>query len=73
MGMASSSMYSINYTTQQSSKAGTPHERTIRPESEDPHEWIGAKGEKNRATIRVGCEPFGKHPYGDRPLSGCDS
>jgi len=73
MGMASSSMYSINYTTQWSSKAGTPHEWTIRPKCEDPHEWIGVKGEKNKATIRVGCEPSGKSPYGDGPLSGRDS
>jgi len=36
MGMASSSMYSINYTTQWSFKAGTPYEWTIRPECEDP-------------------------------------
>jgi len=46
MGMASSSMYSTNYTTQWSSKVCTPHERTISPECEDPHEWIGVKGEK---------------------------
>ena len=59
--MASSSMYSINYTTQWSFKAGTPHE------------WIGVKGEKTKAMIRVRCEPSGKSPYEDGPLSGRDS
>ena len=73
MGMANGSMYSINYTAQWSFKAGTPHEWTIRPECEDPHESIGEKGEKNKATIRVGCEPSGKSPYEDGPLNGHDS
>ena len=46
---------------------------TVRPQREDPHEWIGEYVKKNKATIRVGCEPSEKSPYGDGPLSGRDS
>ena len=67
MGMASSSMYSINYTTQWSFKAGTPHEWAIRPECEDPLEWIGVKGEKTRLRSESDVSPPEKVLTGTGP------
>jgi len=67
MGMASSGMYSINYTTQWSFKGGTPYEWTIRPECEDPHEWIGVKGKKTRPRSESDVSPPEKVLTGTGP------
>jgi len=67
MGTASDSTYSINDTAQWSLISGHSPWEEVRPEREDPHEWIGEKKEK-----KIGRDPsrmwaLRTSPYGVGP------
>ena len=52
MGTARDSTYNINYTVKWSLISGHSPWVEVRPEREDPHEWIGEKEEK-----KIGQDP----------------